>query len=88
MLKLNCIQKQLLLLLINSNTTFVKVKLAGDIASNVYDIDSNTTFVKVKLLAGSIGNEGIMNSNTTFVKVKFYVLTNYWSNFEFKYNIC
>ena len=76
--------------LMNSNTTFVKVKfesrLMNYLAVSCYD--SNTTFVKVKFDDLFYKLTLNVHSNTTFVKVKFARTGQQPYLGRFKYNIC
>ena len=58
-------------IILYSNTTFVKVK--SIIINTIMNIgkNSNTTFVKVKLHKYFLQDNLLLNSNTTFVKVKY-----------------
>ena len=60
--------------MLNSNTTFVKVKYKADAYQERMKSYSNTTFVKVKLNGKKNLRKKLRNSNTTFVKVKFTIL--------------
>ena len=56
--------------MLNSNTTFVKVKSKPQTSFSLKIFNSNTTFVKVKYLILLSLSKILSDSNTTFVKVK------------------
>ena len=77
------------LLLTNSNTTYVNVKLLYAAKIAVQGPNSNTTYVNVKPVGNKKEKCFQVNSNTTYVNVKQYRRKAMaLANPLFKYNLC